>query len=63
MAVATLEEDYSVMLAYSGDSDEFIVSNKYLYYSEYSDNVLSTVDEHKNIILEEPNTKEFFITK
>ena len=53
IAVASFEDDYPVMLAYSGDSDKFIVSNKYLYYEEYSDDVLSTVDEHKNIILDD----------
>lgn len=48
-------------LAYSGDvmladiyaGEDEVLSDKYLYYPEYSDEAISTIDEKKNIVLSE----------
>lgn len=37
--------------AYSGDMENWVLDGKYRYYSDYSDDRLSVVDENKNITL------------
>lgn len=48
--IATLAEDNNMIAAYSGDN--WILDSKYLYYSEYYDDIVSSIDGKKNIILD-----------
>jgi len=57
-SVMTLSEDYSVA-SYMEDWN-WTPDGKYLHYIDYSDNEVSTVDEHKNIIV---NNKQVNITQ
>jgi len=57
-SVMTLSEDYGYAV-YSEDGN-WTPDAKYLHYIDYSDDEISTVDEHKNIIV---NNKQINITR
>lgn len=61
-AVMTLEEPAYNGLAYSPEpaSEEWILSDKYLYYEEYEDTNYSVIDDEKNISI---NEKQVNITQ
>lgn len=59
-SISTLDESGVMIEAYSGDEGSWFQDSKYEYYSIYSDDDISEVDEDKNIKL---NEKQFNITQ
>ena len=59
MGVMTLDENYGIV-AYSGDDGSWQQHSDYVYYSSFSDDNISIVNDEKNINL---NEKQFNITQ
>lgn len=53
-AIDPVIENYGDMAvaAYAGEMDNWVLSDKYLYYSDYSDDVVSTIDADKNVLVD-----------
>lgn len=52
MSVMNIDEVNEEVVAYSGEEELMVMSDKYLYYPEYSDDKISVIDDNKNIALD-----------
>lgn len=51
LRAASIENEDNAIAAYSGE-ESWTLDHKYLYYEDYEDNVVSTIDDNKNVSLD-----------